>query len=182
MKKKILIGSIIAVVLLTLVSFSSVVGYSSVKSNPDNTIITDEYDSYTPIQLMFQLISKLRNHKDIQNVDTEDDVLKIIEGDEELNSIYEQLSVDDCGCGDTYEEWIGPYESGEEVIRSHTWDEQGEFAIKAKAKDIFDAESEWGTLEVTMPVNQQSYSFPLLQRLLELFPNAFPILRYLIGL
>jgi len=33
MKKKILIGSIIAVVLLTLVSFSSVVGYSSVKSD-----------------------------------------------------------------------------------------------------------------------------------------------------
>ena len=33
MKKKILIGSIIAVVILTLVSFSSVVGYSSVKSD-----------------------------------------------------------------------------------------------------------------------------------------------------
>jgi len=33
MKKKILIGSIIAVALLTLVSFSSVVGYSSVKSD-----------------------------------------------------------------------------------------------------------------------------------------------------
>ena len=33
MKKKILIGSIIAVVLLTLVSFSSVVGYSSAKSD-----------------------------------------------------------------------------------------------------------------------------------------------------
>ena len=34
MKKKILIGSIIAVALLTLVSFSSVVGYSSVDKNP----------------------------------------------------------------------------------------------------------------------------------------------------
>ena len=33
MKKKILIGSIIAVVILTLVSFSSVVGYNSVKSD-----------------------------------------------------------------------------------------------------------------------------------------------------
>jgi len=33
MKKKILIGSIIAVVILTLVSFTSVVGYSSVKSD-----------------------------------------------------------------------------------------------------------------------------------------------------
>ena len=33
MKKKILIGSIIAVVILVLVSFTSVVGYNSVKSN-----------------------------------------------------------------------------------------------------------------------------------------------------
>jgi len=109
MKKKILFGSIIAVVLLTLVSFSSVVGYSSVKSNQDNTIITDEYDSYTPIQLVFQLISKLRNHKDIQNIETEDDVLQIIEGDEELNSIYEQLSGNDCGCEeDTVRLWHFP--------------------------------------------------------------------------
>jgi len=98
MKKKILIGSIIAVVLLTLVSFSSVVGYSSVKSNPSITIITDEYDSPTPIQLVLQLITKLRNHKDIQNAESEDEVLRIIEGDEELNSIYEQLSADDCDC------------------------------------------------------------------------------------
>ena len=102
MNKKILIGSILAVVLLTLVSFSSVVGYSSVKSNPSNTIITDEYDNATPIQLVFQLMTKLRNHKDIESVETEDDVIRIIEEDEELNSIYEQLSVedDDCGCED----------------------------------------------------------------------------------
>jgi len=85
------------------------------------------------------------------------------------------------GDGDT-EEWIGPYSSSEEVVRSHTWDEQGEFTLMAKAKDIFDAESDWGTLEVTMPINQHSYSFPLLQRLLERFPNAFPILRHLLEL
>jgi len=97
MNNKILIGSIIAVVLLVLVSFSSVVGYSSV-NNQDNTIITDEYDNPTPIVLVLQLISKLRNHKDIQNVESEDDVLQIIEGDEELNSIVEQLFVEDCGC------------------------------------------------------------------------------------
>ncbi len=38
MNKKILIGSIIAVVLLTLVSFSSVVGYNSVKSGLDISV------------------------------------------------------------------------------------------------------------------------------------------------
>jgi hypothetical protein len=82
---------------------------------------------------------------------------------------------------DTFEDWIGPYESGEEVIRSHTWDEQGEFTLRAKAKDIFDAESDWGTLEVTMPVNQQVTN-SLLQMILERFPYAFPILRQLLGL
>jgi len=102
MKKKILICSIIAVVLLTLVSFSSVVGYSSVKSNPSNTIITDEYDNPTPIVLVLQLLAKLRNHPNIQNVETEDDVLKIIEGDDELNSIVENLKSFDCGCEDDY--------------------------------------------------------------------------------
>jgi len=100
MKKNILIGSILAVALLTLVSFTSVVGYSSVKSNPSNTIITDEYDNATPIQFVLQLITKLRNHKDIQNVETEDDVIRIIEGDEELNAIVDKLKSFDCGCED----------------------------------------------------------------------------------
>jgi len=80
---------------------------------------------------------------------------------------------------DTYEDWIGPYDSGEEVVVSHIWGEEDTYTIQAKSKDEFDAESDWAYLEVTMPVNQQ-YNFPLLQRLLERFPNAFPILRYLI--
>jgi len=54
----------------------------------------------------------------------------------------------------TYEDWIGCYESGEQVVVSHTWDEEGTYIIRAKAKDIFNVETDWGTLEVTMPVNQ----------------------------
>ncbi len=41
------------------------------------------------------------------------------------------------------EEWIGPYASGEEITFGHIWSEKGIFEIKAKAKDINDAESEW---------------------------------------
>ena len=107
MNNKILLGSIIAVVLLTLVSFSSVVGYSSVKSNPSNTIITDEYDNPTPIQLVLQLIAKLRNHKDIENVETEDDVLKIIKNDNELSGIIEELKRYSCDCEDEEPELEG---------------------------------------------------------------------------
>ena len=81
---------------------------------------------------------------------------------------------------DSFEDWIGPYESGEEVLVDHTWAEQGSYIIKAKVKDIYDAESDYTTLEVTMPVNQQYYGFPIIQKILELFPNAFPILQLLL--
>ena len=48
-------------------------------------------------------------------------------------------------------DWLGPYPSGEEVILSHMWEEKGTFIIQAKAKDIYNATSDWATLEVTMP-------------------------------
>jgi len=79
-----------------------------------------------------------------------------------------------------FEDWFGPYASGEEVVVSHTWDEQDTYTIRARAKDTNNLWGPWGELEVTMPVNQHSYSFPLLQWLLERFPNAFPIFRHLI--
>ncbi|MCX6667347.1 MAG: PQQ-binding-like beta-propeller repeat protein [Euryarchaeota archaeon] len=52
--------------------------------------------------------------------------------------------------------WVGPYPSGQEITVSHTYSGQGTFTISAMAKDIYDAESDWGTLEVTMPTIQQS--------------------------
>jgi len=82
---------------------------------------------------------------------------------------------------DTYEEWIGPFTSNEEIMVSHIWEEQGEYTIQAKTKDIYDAESDWGYLEVTMPVNQQ-LTYPLFKRFLERFPNAFPVLQYIFSL
>ena len=57
----------------------------------------------------------------------------------------------------TGEETItGPFASGTLVTQSHTWASKGAYIIKAKAKDIYGAESEWGTLSVTMPKNYQS--------------------------
>jgi len=75
----------------------------------------------------------------------------------------------------------GKYDSGEEVKVKHEWGEEGTYTIKAQAKDTNGLIGPWGTLEVTMPVNQQVIN-PLLQMILERFPNAFPILRYLLGL
>jgi hypothetical protein len=48
----------------------------------------------------------------------------------------------------------GPYESGIEQTYSHSWSEQDTYTIRIKARDINGAESEWGSLEVKMPINK----------------------------
>jgi len=84
--------------------------------------------------------------------------------------------------GDTfsYEDWIGPYTSGDIVNVSHLFYKKGTYTIKAKVKDSSDAESEWGTFQVNIPRAKISHN-SLIQLLLEKFPNAFLFLRYLLG-
>jgi len=77
--------------------------------------------------------------------------------------------------------WLGPYTSGATCEAKHSWDAKDNYNIKVKAKDIYGKESAWSDpLPITMP-----YSYnPMLQfleRLFERFPNAFPILRHLLG-
>jgi len=75
------------------------------------------------------------------------------------------------------------YPSGTEVEVCHTYTEQATYTITAVPIDCcWGAEGPEGTLEVEMPVNQQVVINPLLQMILERFPNAFPILRHLLGL
>lgn len=81
---------------------------------------------------------------------------------------------------DQIEEWIGPYESDESVTIGNVWEEQDTYTIRVKAKDIFDEESAWETLEVAIPRSKISYNSMFL-RILESFPNAYPILRYILG-
>ena len=76
--------------------------------------------------------------------------------------------------------WVGPCNSGEQVILSHCWDEKGTYIIRVKAKDVFDAESAWETLSVSMPKNK-AMNTPFFN-FLENHPNLFPILRQLMGL
>lgn len=57
----------------------------------------------------------------------------------------------DWGDGNTTD-WFGPYDSGEQVIVNHTWQTKATFNVKAKAKDVLNAESEWATLAVKIPI------------------------------
>jgi hypothetical protein len=68
--------------------------------------------------------------------------------DPESDDLY--IYVEFCeGCADS--KWHGPLSSGEELTISHSWEERGEFTIRAQAKDSSDAISEWNTLTVSMP-------------------------------
>ena len=51
-------------------------------------------------------------------------------------------------------EWTEFIESGEEITLSHIWEDNNNYIIRAKAKDIFDAESDWTTLEIIIPKNK----------------------------
>ena len=77
----------------------------------------------------------------------------------------------------------GFYPSGEEAILNHTWDHKGDFTIRAKARDLFGAESDWTEFTVTMPKSKAIVTpFQWLKDFLQNHPKLFPILRQLLGL
>jgi len=74
--------------------------------------------------------------------------------------------------------WVGPYNSGEALSLDHLYTFEGTYIIKAKAKDRYDMESDWSTLEVSMPKNKAINSVLLfLERLIERFPILEQILQ-----
>jgi hypothetical protein len=73
------------------------------------------------------------------------------------------------GDGDKVE-WNGPYNTNQEITISHTWDKQGTYIIKARAKDVWNYESQWGTLTVTMPRDRITNNF-IFEKLIDIFKN-----------
>jgi len=76
--------------------------------------------------------------------------------------------------------WDGPHASSEDINVSHTYSREGTFTINAKAKDIFDEESEWSEFTVTIP-RDKLLNEPLL-KFLQSHPNLFPLLQEIIPL
>jgi hypothetical protein len=76
--------------------------------------------------------------------------------------------------------WLGPYPSGQTVTVAHTFP-RGTWTISCQAKDIYNATSDWGTLKVSMPLSNTLPPMGFFAKLLARFPNAFPILRHLLG-
>ena len=77
------------------------------------------------------------------------------------------------------EEWIGPYNSGEEITVNHTWVEKDTYTVRVKARDVYDAESGWATLDVKMPLATQQIQSPLLNLMVQII-QRFPLLQQLL--
>jgi hypothetical protein len=83
---------------------------------------------------------------------------------------------------DTSSGWVGPNQSSQPCILSHTWDDKGTYIIRAKAKDMYNTESEWGTFIIKMPTSHTQMTdlfLHVFEQLFERFPQAFPILQFL---
>jgi len=72
--------------------------------------------------------------------------------------------------------WTRTSPSGEYYNSSHTWSEEGDYTIKAKAKDTYGAESDWETKTVSMPKNKAINTALFLQRFFQRFPFLEKIL------
>jgi len=75
------------------------------------------------------------------------------------------------------DEWTDFIDSGEDIKISHSWNEKDDYIIRVKARDINGAESDWATLEISMPKTKSINEFnPWIFRLIQ----RFPILEFLL--
>jgi len=71
--------------------------------------------------------------------------------------------------------WDGPYNSGDEIIKAYSWNDEGDYTIQVKSKDVYGDESDWATLEVNMPHSYNRLQI-LINRLILRFPSLEPLL------
>jgi rhodanese-related sulfurtransferase len=78
----------------------------------------------------------------------------------------------------TSDQLVGPYHSGEAVPLDHIWSVKGTYTIKAKTRDMYNSESDWAALEVTMPKTIDNVFHQILLRMfVNFFFFVFPFLK-----
>lgn len=75
----------------------------------------------------------------------------------------------------TYTEWTELYNSGEKINLKHSWNKQGDYIIKAKVKDEYDAESNWSNFSIAMPKNKQIAMYFMFSKLVEEIKMRYPL-------
>jgi hypothetical protein len=85
----------------------------------------------------------------------------------------------DWGDGNT-EEWIGPYNSGEEVVLTHSWNEEKRFSVKAKVKDPDGLETGWTYHNINIPRTRFTHNI-YIAKIFERFSVLYQILHNILG-
>ena len=124
--------------------------------------------------------------KDFSEVKGQKDIVKRVKAFVEQKNMPHLLFAGPAGTGKTSLALVIARKSFKQdwhsnFLELNASDERGIDIIRSKVKDIYDEESDWATLEVVMPVNQM-VEITILQLILDRFPNAFPIIRYILGL
>ena len=152
--------------------------FGAVTIGPIWTFTTEEDTNRIPIRPTIEGVQGIHipNHNyDYDIVTTDPD------GDDVLYYV-------DWGDG-KHEDWDGPYESGENITKTHSWPKITRlYEIRVKAKDIYGGESGWGKLYVFV-LNSRTASNSLfirfIVRVIEKYPifarifTSGPIIRYL---
>lgn len=74
--------------------------------------------------------------------------------------------------------WIGPYESGETVIKEHQWAEAGNYSIRVRSKDVYGAVGEWNEFQINLP-KTKLFRNPF-EELFDSYPQLLPIMKFLV--
>jgi hypothetical protein len=76
----------------------------------------------------------------------------------------------------TYEDWSGPYKSGVNITKTHSWPPRTKlYEIQVKAEDVYGAESDWGTMYVFV-MNSRTAPGSILGRFIVRIIDRFPII------
>lgn len=72
-------------------------------------------------------------------------------------------------------EWSGPYNSGEQIVFTYSYQDKGDYTVRAKAKDDDGFESAWSSLIISMPKTRNIFYSGSFQAEIGLRNNEEPI-------
>lgn len=77
--------------------------------------------------------------------------------DPENDDIYYYINWGDTFWEGRWDNWIGPYKSGEEIELKNTFFDKGNYTIRIKAKDKYGYKSDWSILKTSMSKNNRGF-------------------------
>lgn len=96
--------------------------------------------------------------------------------DPDDHDIYYRVNWDD---GDDTG-YLGPYSSGELITLTHSWNQKGEYWVKAWAKDSLEGDSGQASHKINILTDKSKQVYPGIAQLLEMLAARFPLIAKII--